>query len=73
MSRVTPEIAVTLFKISTTVYVNSLHLQTVFSVIRLERHNKKLSNRRGTARCAVSVEILPTATQQCRNYLYGKS
>ena len=27
----------------------------------------KLSYRRGTARCVVSVEILPTATQQCRN------
>ena len=34
---------------------------------------KKLSYRRGTARCAVSVKILPTATQQCRNYLYDKS
>jgi len=27
--------------------------------------NKKLSYRRGTARCVVSVEILPVATQQC--------
>ena len=35
--------------------------------------NKKLSCRRGTARCVVSVKILPTATQQCRNYLYDKS
>jgi len=35
--------------------------------------DKKLSYRRGTARCVVSVEILPTATQQCRNYLYDKS
>ena len=35
--------------------------------------NKKLSYRRGTARCVVSVEILPIATQQCRNYLYDKS
>jgi len=35
--------------------------------------NKKLSYRRGTARCVVSVEILPIATQQCRNYLYHKS
>ena len=26
---------------------------------------KKLSYRQGTARCVVSVEILPTATQQC--------
>jgi len=30
---------------------------------------KKLSYRRGTARCVVSVKILPTATQRCRNYL----
>jgi len=35
--------------------------------------HKKLSYRRGTARCVVSVEILPIATQQCRNYLYDKS
>ena len=28
--------------------------------------NKKLSHRRGTARCIVSVEILPTATPQSR-------
>jgi len=35
--------------------------------------NKKRSYRRGTARCVVSVEILPVATQQCRNYLYDKS
>jgi len=34
---------------------------------------KKLSYRRRTAQCVVSVEILPTATQQCRNYLYDKS
>ena len=34
---------------------------------------KKLSYRRGTARCVVSVEILPIATQHCRNYLYDKS
>ena len=37
-------------------------------------HDKKLSCRRGTARCVVSaVEILPIAPQQCRNYLYDKS
>ena len=35
--------------------------------------NKKLSYRRGTARCVVSIKILPIATQQCRNYLYDKS
>ena len=37
------------------------------------RTNNKLSYRRGTARCVVSVEILPTATQQRRNCLYDKS
>ena len=35
--------------------------------------DKKLSYRRGTARCVVSIEIVPIATQQCRNYLYDKS
>ena len=35
--------------------------------------NKKLSYRRVTARCVLSVVILPIATQQCRNYLYDKS
>ena len=30
---------------------------------------KKLSYRRGTARCVVPVKILPIATQRCRNYL----
>ena len=35
--------------------------------------NKKLSYRRETARCVVSIELLPIATQQCRNYLYDKS
>jgi len=35
-------------------------------------YNKKLSYRRGTARCVVLVEILPIAAQQCRNYLYDK-
>jgi len=37
------------------------------------RKDKKLSYRRGTARCVVSIEILPIAKQQCRNYLYDKS
>ena len=39
----------------------------------LARLNKKLSYRRGTARCVVSIEILPVAMKQCRNYLYDKS
>ena len=34
---------------------------------------KKLSCRLVTARCVLSVVILPVATQQCRNYLYDKS
>ena len=34
---------------------------------------KKFSCRRGTTRCVESVEILPIATHQCRNYLYHKS
>ena len=34
---------------------------------------KKLSYRWGTARCVVSIEVLPVAKQQCRNYLYDKS
>jgi len=42
-------------------------------VSRYQKGNKKLSYRRGTARCVVSIEILPIATQQCRNYLYDKS
>jgi len=35
--------------------------------------DKKLSYRRRTALCVVSIEILPIAMQQCRNYLYDKS
>ena len=35
--------------------------------------NKKLCYRRVTARCVLSVVILPITTQQCRNYLYDKS
>ena len=36
-------------------------------------YQQEASYRRGTAGCIVSVEILPIATQQCRNYLYDKS
>ena len=39
----------------------------------LLKYIKKLSYRRGTARCVVSVEILPIVKQQCRKYLYDKS
>ena len=38
-----------------------------------DNNHKKLSYRRVTARCVLSVVILPVATQQCRNYLYDKS
>ena len=44
-------------------------LSWCFSNIR----NKKLSYRRVTARCVLSVVIWPITTQQCRNYLYDKS
>jgi len=37
------------------------------------KSNKKLSYHQGTVRCIMSVEILPIATQQCRNYVYNKS
>ena len=46
-----------------TIHKNSLYKYLI---------NKKLSYCRGTARCVVSVEILPIATQQWRNYLYDK-
>ena len=35
--------------------------------------NKKLSYRRVTARCVLSVVIFPIAMQQYRNYLYDES
>jgi len=48
---------------------------SVFTLIVTEHGSiyKKLSNRRVTARCVLSVVILPITTQQCRNYLYDKS
>ena len=52
----------------TNVHVNSGNRQ------RMQyNYNKKLSYRRATARCVLSVVILPITTQQCRNYLYDKS
>jgi len=41
-------------------------------VHRVSQQEAQLSPR-DRAICVVSVEILPTATQQCRNYLYDKS
>ena len=49
----------------------NLHMYLVPGDDRL--YNKKLRYRRVTARCVLSVVILPIATQQCRNYLYDKS
>ena len=45
----------------------------LFQVLITRLENKKLSYRRGTARCVLSVVILSITTQQCRNYLYDKS
>jgi len=36
-------------------------------------NDKKLRYRWGTAQCVVSIEILPIATQQSRNYLYDNN
>ena len=53
------------------------HTHTRYSCVGLRGFaglvDKKLSYHRGTARCVVSMEILPIATQQCRNYLCDKS
>jgi len=46
---------------------------TLSFLINTEMWYKKLSYRRGTARCVVSVVILPVVTQQCRNCLYHMS
>ena len=62
-------------------HLNLLHGADDDTVIWLEstataalaKWNKNLSYRRGTARCVVSIKILPIATQQCRNYLCDKS
>ena len=42
------------------------------NILKVLRY-KKLSYRRVTARCVLSVVILPITTQVCRNYLYDKS
>ena len=51
----------------------TVNILVVFEASDHQIKYKKLSYRRGTARCVVSIEILPIATQQCRNYLYDKS
>jgi len=71
------------FEITTTSGCTTGHWASTYNVLcSLATHmnktitgfyNKKLSYRRETARCVVSVAILPIATQQCRNYLYDKS
>ena len=54
-------------------YTRKLHYSESTGHNFPKRIYKKLSYRRETARCVVSIEILPIATQQCRNYLYDKS
>jgi len=53
-------------------YIHIVAGATAAALIAAKK-NKKLSYRQGTARCVVSIEILPIATQKCRNYLYDKS
>ena len=60
------------FHIPVTILLHSIISMQLQSDRRLQ-WNKKLSYRQGTARCVVSIEISPIATQQCRNYLYDKS
>jgi len=59
-----------LFAVNSTIF-NKLPVYDLLSGIR--KFYKILSYRRGTARCVLLVEILPTAMQQYRNYLYDKS
>ena len=42
-----------------------------WTIFYSEEQEAQLSPR--TTRCVMSIEILPIATQQCRNYLYDKS
>ena len=54
-------------------YMSQINLQHGTTAVENRKTNKKLCYHWGTARCVVSVEILPTAMQQWRNYLYNKS
>ena len=65
---------VLLVKISTHSVATRLSFRGLAAVcIAQAREDKKLSYHQETVRCFVSVEILPIATQQFRNYLYDKS
>jgi len=57
------------------VRLNEQNIKSVYrsSSICQQNKNKKLRYRRGITRHIVSVEILPTAMQQGRNYLYDSS
>jgi len=48
------------------------HIRTVADPVKF-RQEAQLSPRDRAMRRVVSIEILPIATQQCRNYLYDKS
>jgi len=70
----TQKLALLLFQhISSTIFNGVTHLWTFNIILYWINLNKKLSYRRVTTRCLLSVVILPIATQQCRNYLYDKS
>ena len=53
--------------------MSQLNLYRTETTTRKCKTDKKLSYRRVTARCVLSVVILQITTQQCRNYLYDKS
>jgi len=56
----------TLFQICIQTYCTILKWLILPNTMNIQIINKKkLRYRRGTTRCIVSVEILPTATQQC--------
>ena len=50
-----------------------IFISSIGEATRRRLQDKKLSYRRVTARCVLSVVILPITSQQCRNYLYDKS
>jgi len=59
-----------LVRLANTLLKDSNNADRFLAISSTVSKKKKLSYHRGTARCVVSVEILPTATQQCGNYLH---
>ena len=54
-------------------YTHALIKQYTLFEARLQLSRQEAQLRRVTARCVLSVVILPITMQQCRNYLYDKS